>query len=70
MNPGHKHASKWGFGEVLYHKMTGEKGMVTGIILRAQSPPLYALVFSGDVNEKNCYEMELTDEQPTAVEAK
>lgn len=65
---GHKHSTRWGFGEILYHKMTEDKGMVTGIILRQNSPPMYALVFSGDVGEKNCFEMELTEEQPTAVE--
>jgi hypothetical protein len=67
MNAGHKHSSRWGFGDVLYHKMTGDKGMVTAIILRHQSPPLYGLVFTNDVGEKNCYEMELTEEQPTTV---
>lgn len=64
---GHKHATRWGFGDMLWHKMTGEKGMVTGIILRQHSPPLYALVFTGDISEKNCYEMELTEEHSTAV---
>lgn len=68
MNAGHKHCSRWGFGDVLYHKMTGNKGMVTGIILRSQSPPLYSLVFVDDEAEKNCLELELTEEQPTAVE--
>lgn len=67
MNPGHKHATRWSFGDVLWHCVTGDKGMVLGIVLRQQSPPIYMLVFEGDVGEKNCYEMELTDEQPATV---
>lgn len=68
MSAGHKHCSRWGFGEVLYHKMTGNKGMVTAITLRHNSEPVYSMVFSDDVGEKGCLEIELTDEQPTAVE--
>lgn len=64
---GHKHSTRWSFGDILWHKVTEEKGMVTGIILREQSPPMYALVFTGDVGEKNCYEMELVESQPTAI---
>lgn len=67
MNTGHKHSSRWGFNEILYHKMTSERGMVNGIILRYQSQPMYAMVFQSDVNEKNCYEAELQEEQPTSV---
>jgi len=67
VNAGHKHSTRWGFGETLYHKMTGGKGMVTGIILRHNAPPIYGMVFSDDVSEKNCYEFELTEEQPTVV---
>lgn len=66
-NPGHKHSTRWGFGDVLWHKATGDKGMVMGIILRPQSVALYVVVFADDVSDKTCLEFELTEEQPTTV---
>lgn len=47
--------------------MTGDKGLVIGITFRPQSPPQYLLVFTDDTCEKLCFEIELQDEQPTAV---
>lgn len=68
MNAGHRHATRWSFGDVLYHKLSGERGMVVGLQLRPTSTPVYLMTFEDDVGaESTCFELELTEEQPTAV---
>jgi len=69
LSAGHKHFSRWGFGDFLWHKVTGDKGMILGITLRPNSPPSYQMVFAEDIDEKTCLEIELTEEVPTAVTA-
>lgn len=67
----HRHATRWSFGDMLYHKLSGELGMVVGLQLRPTSTPVYMMTFEGDVgSESKCLEIELTEELPTAVEAK
>lgn len=69
MNPaGHKHSTRWSFGDVLYHRLSGERGMVVGLQLRPSSTPVYLMVFEDEIaDEKRCMEIELTESQPTAV---
>lgn len=64
MNPGHKHHTNWTFGSILWHKVTGDRGMVIAIHLRPESKPSYSMVFEDNREETSCMEFELTDEQP------
>lgn len=64
---GHKHSTRWGFGDVLWHKLSGERGMVVGLQLRPTSTPVYLMTFEGDTGEEQkCLEIELV-EQPGLV---
>lgn len=61
---GYKHFTKWSFGDHVYHKTTGDKGMIVGIQLRHQSEPRYLMVFENSRVEDSCLQFELTEEQP------
>lgn len=67
MNAGHKHFSRWSFGDIVWHRMTGERAMIIGIGLRKDSPASYSLVFE-EGREGTCYEMELTEIKPAFME--
>lgn len=62
MNAGHKHSSRWTFGDSLWHKVTGDKGLVVGVELRPQSSAAYFIIFSDSRMEDSCNEFELTDQ--------
>ncbi len=64
MNPGYKHFSRWNFGDCLWHKVTGDKGMVVSIELWPNTPAAYCIIFEDSRDEQVCAEFELTDEMP------
>lgn len=70
MKTGYKHASVYGFGDVVWHKSTKDKGLIIGINLRPGCAPSYLIVFEDNRNDVVCLEFELTDEQPSPVESK
>jgi len=53
-------------GDILYHRMTGDRGLVTGIQFNADKlSPRYYLVFENEVDGW-CDEMEMTNEKVCA----
>lgn len=68
MNIGHKHHTRWSFGQIVWHKITKDQGMVVGVLLRPNSASSYIVIFDDSRNEDECLEFELTDEQPSPVE--
>lgn len=56
------HKTKYSFLNVVWHKVTGDKGMVFGIKLRENNNPLYMVIFEDGRNEAECFEVELQDE--------
>lgn len=67
IRPGHKHHTKFGFGDELWHLTTGDKGRVIGILLRPGGAPVYYMVFQDSRQEETCLEFELTDEPVVKV---
>lgn len=70
MKPGYKHSSLYGFGDIVWHKVTKDKGFIIGINLRPGCAPNYLVVFEDKRQDDVCLEFELTDEQPSPVESK
>jgi hypothetical protein len=54
----------WDFGQVVWLKVEPEmKGMITGFVLRKDSPVAYFVTWN-DAEETLHFAMELTDEKP------
>lgn len=64
---GYKHSTQWGFGDIVWHRLTADRGMVVGIQLRPESQPNYLVVFEDRREETLCSEFELTAEKPVQV---
>lgn len=62
MNPGYKHHTRWTFGNIVWHRVTKDKGMIVGINLRHSAPASYSVVFEDSRADCVCLELELTDE--------
>lgn len=67
MTQGYKHSTKWSFGNEIWHKVTGDRGLIMGISLRPDSAPYYRVVFEDSREDTSCMEFELTDEKPTVM---
>lgn len=68
MNVGHKHATKWSFGDVVWHKATKDKGIIVAIHLRPNNSPNYGVIYEDSREEDSNMEFELTDEMPSLTE--
>lgn len=67
---GYKHSTRWSFGDVIWHKVTKDKGIIFGIQLRHGDEPRYLVVFEDSRSEACCVEFELTEEEQTKVDIK
>lgn len=55
---------KFPIGATVYLRVAPEQpGMVTGIILRPGNAITYLVAFGDEVQERYCYDIELTDEK-------
>lgn len=52
---------RWDLGQILYMKVNEEPGMLTGYVVRSNGAITY-LVSWFEEGEKECWEMELSDE--------
>jgi len=64
-----RHVTKYNFHDVVYHRVTGDKGVIFGILLRPDSAPRYLVIFGDSRKDDECQEAELQDE-PFTAEAK
>jgi hypothetical protein len=63
------HKTKWSFGTAVWHKVTGDAGIVFGILLQENCAARYMVVFADNRKTDECLESELQDE-PKSLETK
>lgn len=64
INPGHSHRTKYGYGDWVFHRVTGDRGMIMGIELRPSAAPCYFVCWDDSRCEDVNNEFELTTEAP------
>jgi hypothetical protein len=60
---------KFPIGSTVYFRVSPEtSGMVTGLLVRPANVIIYVVTFGDELQERYCYEIELTDEKSFVAE--
>lgn len=69
MSESFRHVTRYSFGSEVYHRVTGDKGVVFGILLHENCAARYICIFEDSRAETECLEAELQDEPKTTTTA-